>query len=212
MSTEYLAFKSDVELFMHMVRNDMQNQLTNTVAELTKINNDNTILKASLAGLQWSIKAQADAQEAILAKLEELESTSKTSVGYEGLTQALRSIEAAIITTGGRGGGSEPTSTPSSPFKTSPKKKTDTSEPMEVDIDVEGIEWKIKGGKDARDTDPFAYAFVYTSRDQTDVRDAVKEIYSLCKQYGSIQTADGFVLKLGGTNDSLLNRSIPKRK
>ena len=97
------------------------------------------------------------------------------------------------------------------PRQPAPPTSAKKGAPTEIDIDVADVDWRIKGNEPARDSDGFAYAFVFTNRDQTEVRDSVRELVELCNQYGTIKTADGFLVKLGGTNNSLLNRNIPKR-
>jgi hypothetical protein len=51
--------------------------------------------------------------------------------------------------------------------------------------DISEIEWMVKGNKDARDTDPFAYGFVF--KYQTDeVRPEAQELYDYLTQYGEL--------------------------
>jgi hypothetical protein len=164
------------------------------------------VIKTGMAGLQMTIEAQAGVNDNLLQDIIKLEK----KIGEGVLVAPLERIAKALESGGG------------SPFKLPKKDRVEPpprqskpasrkGDPVEVDADTADLAWKIKGNSEARDSDPFAYAFVYTNREQTEVRSNVRELLELCEEHGTILTTDGFLVKLGGTNNSLLNRNIPKR-
>jgi len=142
---------------------------------------------------------------------------TSSSIGLDGITSELKGIKDALYSQRGAAlppgkpipAGAPPSTRPPAPRQPA-EPRARGSAPFSADIDVADIDWRIKGNKDARDSDPFAYAFVYTNREQDTMRDSVVEVVQLCEQHGTIKTVDGFLVKLGGTDNSLLNRNIPK--
>ena len=80
--------------------------------------------------------------------------------------------------------------------------------------DMSQISWLIKGNNDARDTDPFAYAFVFkydaAAKKATDeLRPEAAELYQYLKENDNILNLDGFIYSLNKT-ETLFARNKAK--
>jgi len=219
MSTEHTVWKGKVDLALQ----DLNKLVAELKAQLTTISGEHSMLKIQVDGFDMAMTGMAGVNTNVLNELSEIRDRTSASIGLDGICTELKKIEHAI-----RASASAPAE--ASPFTLKPtqgrdilapeshappsqpprKTSDERSPPFEADIDVADVDWRVKGNKDARDTDPFAYAFVYTNKEQHTVRDSVAELVELCNQYGTIKTNDGFLVKLGGTGNSLLNRNIPK--
>jgi len=217
MSTEHTVWKGKVDLALQ----DLNKLVAELKAQLTTISGEHSMLKIQVDGFDMAMTGMAGVNTNVLNELSEIRDRTSASIGLDGICTELKKIEHAI-----RASASAPAE--ASPFTLKPTQgrdilapKTPVSHappsqppkgvaPFDADIDVADVDWRVKGNKDARDTDPFAFAFVYTNTDQHTVRDSVAELVELCNQYGTIKTTDGFLVKLGGNNNSLLNRNIPK--
>lgn len=195
MSSEVMQMKMDIDKLR--------------METIPKLENDITLLKNTINGMQMSMKALADSQEGILEALDGIEG-GKQSVGMEGLNETLKQIlnvltQQAVV--------AQPT-TASAPQQTKapPKKKTGDSktEAMPVDLDAADVQWMVKGNNPAEDSDTFAYAFIF-DRGESTPKDSLKDLYAACLQFGTIATADGYDVKIGGNKNNLLNRTISKR-
>jgi hypothetical protein len=203
LSHDYLAWRGKID----MTVSDLEK-------EVAALKGDVALLKTSLAGFTISLEAQADQLSGLLDAVNQIEGGSGGDGGLNAVVEKLGDIAKALES------GVPQTNAPplqvtalqpreTVPRKTQPKKAVKNA--VRVDLDVADIEWQIKGGSEARDTDPFAYAFIFTSRDSGEVKDAVVDIYDACTEHGIIETSDGFIVNLGGTNQSLLNRKPAKK-
>ena len=80
--------------------------------------------------------------------------------------------------------------------------------------DISGVKWMIKGNVDARDTDAFAYAFVFkydaTAKKATDeLRFESAELYNYLKENNNTLTLNGFTYSLN-REGSLFGRNKAK--
>jgi len=93
------------------------------------------------------------------------------------------------------------------PVETAPSKVP--ASPLVADAmrgvpDMTHIEWLVKGNKDARDTDPFAYAFVFkydaTAKQATDeLRPEATELYNYLKENDNRLVIGEFTYSLNKT-------------
>ena len=89
--------------------------------------------------------------------------------------------------------------------KVSPKQQSPlVSDAMKAQPDMTQITWLVKGNKDARDTDSFAYAFVFkydaAAKAATDeLRPESYELYTYLKENNNSLALDGFVYSLNQT-------------
>jgi hypothetical protein len=72
---------------------------------------------------------------------------------------------------------------------------------MKAIPDISQIKWMIKGNQDARDTDPFAYAFVFkydagAKRATNELRTETTELYNYLKAHDNNLELDGFIYSL----------------
>jgi hypothetical protein len=84
------------------------------------------------------------------------------------------------------------------------------SDAMKGQPDFSEIEWMVKGNKDARDTDPFAYAFAF--KYQTDeLRPEAIELYEYLTANEKL-VLDGFIYTISGKEKNLFARNKAKEK
>lgn len=80
----------------------------------------------------------------------------------------------------------------------------DTSGQMSPDLlNVDGIEWLVKGGKPAPPDAGFSYAFAYTM--EGELKDDTLALVQTIQRDGEVKAGD-FVYRLGGRDKKLLNR------
>ncbi len=220
LGSDYTEWRGTVDMTIRDLKKDMEKLLKGT-KEMKGIKAEITILKSTINGMQLSQEALAGAQENILNDLESTSEGGGSSFNADAIINAIKGVEDAIRKAEGtRPSMREPEeATPRDrPEYKQPRepsedeRSSDKEEPMVVDIDVDDIAWKIRGGHEARPSDFFAYAFIFTSKGSDEVHDDAKEVYELLQRYGSIETADGFVVNLGGTGKSLLNRTPAKKR
>ncbi|MBA7694441.1 hypothetical protein ES703_103051 [subsurface metagenome] len=71
-------------------------------------------------------------------------------------------------------------------------------------INIRAIEWRTKGSEDARDDDPWAWAFGY-NQDGSFV-DEARQLVQEIQRTGKVEI-DGYEITLGGRDKKLLNRT-----
>ena len=199
-------------------QNDMGGEAGTRIRQLeealTKLSNRITMVESSFTGLQMSLKALADSNEIAVEKITAMEE-GKSSVGYDALINAVNSIATEIasgVDMSKFKTGEQTTLTPPKKTQAPPRAKSgDKTDPMPVDLDVADIDWMVKGNQPAPDNARFAYAFVY-EQNSTTIKDAVRNVYAACLQFGEIETADGYTIKISGDKNNLLSRTPTKKK
>jgi len=160
--------------------------------------------------------------QAFMAKLEEMdEKLAKSAVavpsggsgdvadaikqGFADLIQYKKGFEAKMDARRAK----KPAATPAKAPSRAPARAPSTAEPMALDLDISGIEWMQKNmeivGLDAS----WAWAFAYDQ--DGNVKDTTRQLVEAIQQYGKVKVGQ-HVIGLGGTDNKLLQRKIPKGK
>ena len=162
------------------------------------LRDENKALKSELSLLSSKVNGFPMQLEAFAKQFEEIEEKFKQSAemwsgdrssdvakeikqGFVDLIQYKRDFEAKMDERMGR----KPTPRPSASAPTSPPS---TGEPMAVDIDISGIEWKQSrkaGGGVAGPSDGWAWAFGF-NQDGT-IKNETRQLVEAIQQYGKVR-------------------------